>query len=688
MTSRSEPLPRLACTILAGFGLPTLVFAAGCPGDDVSATSMTGGETTGATATTMTTGGPPTTNDTVNPTSDGESASTGPGDTSSSSTTDTTSTSSGTGAPPMTESTSDSDGSTSAADSTSTGRSTSDGSTTDGGQQSCPNGELMVPDVVLDSTLGEDSEFLSSCGGNGAPDVSYTLTAPVDGMYVFDTVGSSIDTILAVFDGNCGGEELACNNDDPDDGPQSRVSVPLAAGQTVTVVVDGFALLGGDIQLNAAVFEGTCPNGALGNTVPQVSSGSTLMADNTLFGSCGGGQASDEAFTFTAPQAGIYTIDTESSDFDTVLYVRDGCAGTELACDDNGGAAMTSRVNVTLEQDQQIVVVVDGFGLEEGDFDLNIDLDACPDFDLGSTVPQSVMGSTVAEVNSSSGTCVGSGAPDVAYTFAAPFDGAFVFDTAGSDFDTGLYAFEGETCQGTQLACNDDAIGTQSEILLDLVQDQVVTIVVDGFSANSGDYTLNVQEYDSCGDDIVNGADVCDMTALGQTRCEDLGFTGGSLDCSGDCATFDLSECSDNVIAVCSSPGAAIDSAFPTTTDTITVPNMGTITDVDVFVDVTHTFDGDLEISLLADDLGLSNELTFDNCGGSNDVWAFFNDEGNAAVGTSCVEPVGIEGNTIPDTALSAYDGSEASGEWTLSITDDAGSDTGTLNTWCLYFTL
>lgn len=197
-----------------------------------------------------------------------------------------------------------------------------------------------------------------------------------------------------------------------------------------------------------------------------------------------------------------------------------------------------------------------------------------------------------------------------------------------------------------------------------------------------------MSEYDSCGDGVINGADVCDGYSLAQTRCEDLGFGGGALDCNGDCAAFDTTECSNDIVAVCSTPNAAIDSALPTTTDTIVVPDMGTIADVDVFLDVTHTYTGDLDIQLLADDLGLSNDLSLDNCGGSNDVWAFFNDEGNGPADATCVDPFGIEGNVFPDAPLSVYDGGESSGSWTLSITDDAGGDTGTFNEWCLYLTL
>ena len=42
-----------------------------------------------------------------------------------------------------------------------------------------------LPDLVNANTSGQDSEFTNSCGGGGAPDVSYTLTAPADGTYFF-----------------------------------------------------------------------------------------------------------------------------------------------------------------------------------------------------------------------------------------------------------------------------------------------------------------------------------------------------------------------------------------------------------------------------------------------------------------------------------------------------------------------
>ncbi len=726
--SITDPSVRRLCLLSA------LALGTAC-GDDATATTSNDASTGGSTSTGSTdptsesTTGRPTSTTTVDPTSAGSTAAL---DESSSSTTDESD--SGT---TMVDPT---DGSTTMVDPTDASSSSSGGaeeSSSSTGMMvvdECPYGELMSPDLLNASTLGQDSEFTNSCGGGGAPDVSYTLTAPADGTYFFTATSPDgvVDPLVAVYDGTCGGPELACNEDIDGTTTAARVSAALTMGQTVTVVLDGFSLAGGAIDLEVAFFEGTCPDGDVGDLIPVTQMGSTVDGDNTTFGSCGGTTANDDQWFFTAPQAGIYTVDTLGSDFDTVLYALDGCGGTELTCNDDAGD-MTSRINVTLTAGQEVVFVVDGADLESGNYNLNVELDACPDFEILGDVPIVETGSTVGEVNSSSGSCGFGSAPDVAYTFTAPEAGQYIFDTEGSAFDTVLYAFDGETCDGTELACNDQAIGNQSRIVLDLEADQQITVVVDGWSTGQGDYILNVTSpecgngnvefgeacdtddldgetcgtqgfgggtlvcdatcnfdasgCDTCGNGIADGADECDGIALGSMNCQDLGFDGGSLDCAADC-TYDTDECANGIVAYCSTPNAAIDGAFPTTTDTINVPDAGNIADVDVFVDITHTWAGDLDIVLSADDLGLTTDLVFDTCTSTNDLYGFFNDEGTTTPGANCDEPIAIEGNMVPQGSMSTFDGMSVTGDWSLQITDDAGPDDGVLNEWCIYVTL
>jgi hypothetical protein len=106
----------------------------------------------------------------------------------------------------------------------------------------CPTAALgaTLPITVSGSTAGAINAFSSSCSpGANAPDNTYTFTAPASQQYTIDTIGSSYDTIVHVLDGTCAGTSLACD-DDAGGGTDSLVSLFLNAGQTVTIVVDGF----------------------------------------------------------------------------------------------------------------------------------------------------------------------------------------------------------------------------------------------------------------------------------------------------------------------------------------------------------------------------------------------------------------------------------------------------------------
>jgi hypothetical protein len=104
----------------------------------------------------------------------------------------------------------------------------------------CPSADLgsMVPQTVYGSTIGGASSLDPSCGPSGNPDVTFQFTAPAAASYSFDTFGSNYDTVLHVRDATCAGPELGCNDDAL--GIASQLSLPLAAGQVVVVVVDGF----------------------------------------------------------------------------------------------------------------------------------------------------------------------------------------------------------------------------------------------------------------------------------------------------------------------------------------------------------------------------------------------------------------------------------------------------------------
>ncbi|AUX39414.1 uncharacterized protein SOCE26_008050 [Sorangium cellulosum] len=235
--------------------------------------------------------------------------------------------------------------------------------------------ESAVPQTVTGTTAGRGDFVSAACGAPGGAEVTYGFTAPADGVYVFDTFGSTFNTIVHVLDGSCGGASLGCNDNTA--GPQSRVAVPLTAGQAVVVVVDGAgAGASGAYTLNVTLFDGTATCASpidLGSTVPRTETGSTLTQPNSAAPSCVASSGNDRVYRFTAPAAGTYVIDTLSSTFDTVLHVHDGasCSGPELACNDNTSGA-TSRVSVTLTAGQVITIVADSRASASGNLTLHI----------------------------------------------------------------------------------------------------------------------------------------------------------------------------------------------------------------------------------------------------------------------------------------------------------------------------
>jgi subtilisin-like proprotein convertase family protein len=118
-----------------------------------------------------------------------------------------------------------------------------------------------------------------------------------------------------------------------------------------------------------------------------------------------------------------------------------------------------------------------------------------------------------------------------------------------------------------------------------------------------------------------------------------------------------------------------------TVQSTLTIPHDLVISDLNVAFNVTHTFDGDLDIFLRAPST-TQVELTTDNgAAGDNYTNTTFDDEAATAI-TAGTAP--FSGTYRPEGMLSSFDSQLAGGTWTLIITDDLGGDVGTLNSWSI----
>ena len=128
------------------------------------------------------------------------------------------------------------------------------------------------------------------------------------------------------------------------------------------------------------------------------------------------------------------------------------------------------------------------------------------------------------------------------------------------------------------------------------------------------------------------------------------------------------------------SPNVAIPDNNPAGVNSSTVlAASGKIYDVNVTVNITHTYDDDVRATLTGPD-GTS-VLLFGGVGGMGDNFTntVLDDEAITAI-TAGTAP--FTGSFRPETALSAFDGKSIAGTWTLNVVDTFAQDTGTLSSW------
>jgi subtilisin-like proprotein convertase family protein len=129
------------------------------------------------------------------------------------------------------------------------------------------------------------------------------------------------------------------------------------------------------------------------------------------------------------------------------------------------------------------------------------------------------------------------------------------------------------------------------------------------------------------------------------------------------------------------SPNVAIPDNDPNgVSSTIQINNSVSISDLNLTVNITHTYVNDLRIKLTSPQ-GTEVYVWDRNCGGQDNLNITFDDEASNAIDCNNTEA----GNTyLPANALTAFDGEDSQGTWTLTVSDHYNQDTGTLNSWSL----
>jgi len=198
----------------------------------------------------------------------------------------------------------------------------------------------------------------------------------------------------------------------------------------------------------------------------------------------------------------------------------------------------------------------------------------------------------------------------------------------------------------------------------------------------------------NCGGPATGGCCQCDgdeqfCTVETEDDCAALGgeYLGNGSGC----------EAGGEQVVVTSSPNTAIPDANPAgASDTINMGQSFTVLDLEVQVNITHTWVGDLCVTLSKDggeevvliqridDPGLGCDGGCCACS-ANNMNVTLDDQAGSPIGNQC--QANLMGTFIPQESLAGFNNGDSAGAWTLHIVDNAAGDVGNLVDWSLIFT-
>ena len=129
-----------------------------------------------------------------------------------------------------------------------------------------------------------------------------------------------------------------------------------------------------------------------------------------------------------------------------------------------------------------------------------------------------------------------------------------------------------------------------------------------------------------------------------------------------------------------------ISTSAVTVTSTLTISGVGILSDVNLIdLDIKHTYVSDLTIKLTSPQ---GTEVTIMNvgCTTNDDISLSLDDEAAAGAWPCTPVPVGQGGTYQPSNPMSSFDGEDANGVWTLTVTDAFDLDGGSIDAWGLNF--
>ncbi|MDJ0662712.1 MAG: Calx-beta domain-containing protein, partial [Crocosphaera sp.] len=348
--------------------------------------------------------------------------------------------------------------------------------------------------------------------------------ANADGEVTLSTDGSDFDTTLGVYTGNSVSNlTTIVSNDDIEEGinRSSLVTFSAIAGTTYQIAVDGWDNRTGNINLDLD-FTAT-------STAPindNFANRSQLTGDNVTATGTNSGATAETGepnhaavstpinsvwWRWTATANGEVILSTDGSDFDTTLGVYTGNSVSNLTTiasndDVEQGVIRTSLLSFSAIAGTTYQIAVDGWDNETGN--INLGLDFTPNNPINDNFANrsQLTGDNVTVTGTNIGATGETGEPNHAdvstpinsvwWRWTATADGDVTLSTDGSDFDTTLGVYTGNSVSNlTTIVSNDDV--KPGEIRSSIVTFSVVSgttyqIAVDGYDRTTGNINLDL----------------------------------------------------------------------------------------------------------------------------------------------------------------------------------------------------
>ena len=281
-------------------------------------------------------------------------------------------------------------------------------------------------------------------------------------------------------------------------------------------------------------------------------------------------------------------------------------------------------------------------------------------------------------------------------------DEDFILEISGLDsVESGVYTFTVTGSSSTLIKNIDLELEVQSAlpinpVLIDFPNDGETDVFI--FPTLSWTDDLNVSLYTI---EVSASADFSTTIFEGTTAENNISVSGldgdslyywrvkGSTECvEGDFSNASFTTESMACVPLVSATDTPIDipAAVVQVQSIITVPDADSVLigDINISIDITHTWISDLTISLTSPEG--TEVILFDGaCGNADDIDVIF-DDGGLIFGCAIFAPPAITGNLKPLNPLSPFISENSAGDWVLNIIDPFELDGGILNDFSIEF--